>query len=135
MDRPAPRPSKLRSLIFYDAQQSKNPVTQISTVTSTAGPATIPVTAADARDRFCYDEWCKGTVWREIREAVAEHPEWEPFFTDNGVKDAAKHYARKNKLPMPGSRPRRAPIRKYEVKTSYFSAIFPEKLSRYLCEW
>ena len=62
----------------------------------TETPMAAIITANDARGRFAYEEWFKGTAWNKIRDEINREPDWVSIWTDNGVKDAAKRYAKKN---------------------------------------
>jgi len=61
--------------------------------------AARPVSENSARDRFCYDEWCKGTNCKAIKAAVNVHPAWDPLETIGGIKTAASRYADRMDLP------------------------------------
>lgn len=64
-----------------------------------------PQDLAEARNCWVYYEALRGTTWKAIRDGVAGNTKWEPFETDNGVKDAARRYAEKHRLsPIPERR-------------------------------
>ena len=47
----------------------------------------------------------KGDAFKSIRiDLKANHPEWEPIETDNGVKKAGERYAKRHDLPEPAKR-------------------------------
>ncbi len=74
--------------------------------TKTTTPDVPPLeTAADKRNKWLYEQCCKGTPYVEIRLKLKKKPaSWERLDTDQGVKDAARRYAEKNNLPLPASR-------------------------------
>jgi hypothetical protein len=57
----------------------------------------------NARDKYCYDRMTKGDTLAKIKEAVNRRKKWEPLYTEPGVSQAAKRYAKKHgkKWPIP----------------------------------
>jgi hypothetical protein len=63
--------------------------------------------ATEARDKWIYEQAMKGRAWASIMRSLDDKPKtWERLSTENGVKDAAKRYAKRHSLPMP--QPRKA---------------------------
>jgi len=62
-------------------------------------------TANDTRDEWLYDLAMKTVAWGTIRMRLAKKPKsWERIDSDNGVKKAARAYARRHGLPIPPTR-------------------------------
>jgi hypothetical protein len=77
----------------------------------------LPLSITDERNKFCYDERIKGTVYKEIVAAVKRKTEWEPLSTNNSVKRAAESWiksqnARGHMLPKIPARQAGTPKRK-----------------------
>jgi hypothetical protein len=70
--------------------------------------------ATEARDRFIYDEWCKGTATKVIMAGVNRMPGWGHIENRQGIRPAAKRYAERHDLPPP---PARKPGRPRSPKT------------------
>jgi hypothetical protein len=59
----------------------------------------------EARDKYIYEECCKGVRHRIIRSHVNSHEGWEPLGSDTAIKDAAGRYVgRHPELPYPPPR-------------------------------
>ena len=58
----------------------------------------------DSRDKWIYEQAVKLVAWDTIRLQLAKKKKWEGIETPNGVKDAAKRYARRKGLPQPPPR-------------------------------
>jgi hypothetical protein len=58
----------------------------------------------DDRDKWIYEQAMNGREWDRIRSHLDKHQEWEPIGTVNGVKDAARRYARRHGKPVPPRR-------------------------------
>ena len=74
--------------------------------------AAAVVSHHDDRDKCIYEQAMQGTEWDLIRIRLHKHPEWEPIGTINGIKDAARRYARRHGLPVPPRRKRGRPAGK-----------------------
>ena len=60
------------------------------------------VSANDDRDKWIYGQATKGRTWASIMRALNKKPAtWERIGTENGIKDAAKRYAKRHNLPAP----------------------------------
>jgi hypothetical protein len=64
--------------------------------------------ATGARDKFIYDESCKGTPWPMIQAKVNAKSEWDAIYSRQGIDSAAKRYAKRLGLPAPPP-PNRSP--------------------------
>jgi hypothetical protein len=73
------------------------------------GPKYIRDAMTEARDKFIYDEWCKGTTAKAIQAQVNGNDAWEAIHSRQGIKQAAERYARRRGLPAP---PQRKPGRR-----------------------
>lgn len=66
---------------------------------------TLTINRNDNRDNWIYNEAMKGTEWDSIIRKQRKKPEkWERINSVQGIKDAAKRYARRHDLPQPPSR-------------------------------
>lgn len=79
----------------------------VSGESGSARPDSIPGVMRDAeteaRDKYIYEECCKGTKHSTIQRHVKG--QWSSSsLSINGIRDAAKRYARRHKLPMPPPR-------------------------------
>jgi hypothetical protein len=66
----------------------------------------------DDRDKWIYEQAMNGREWDRIRSHLDKHEEWEPIGTVNGVKDAARRYARRHGKPVPPRRKHGCPAGK-----------------------
>src|SRR5690606_5656413 len=65
------------------------------------------LTPTEARNKFCYEEWQRGQILKEINAAVKKRPEWEPYEDDRGVRSAIKAWADPRGLPIRKGQPGR----------------------------
>ena len=63
------------------------------------------------RNKFAYDECVKDTPYKHIVAAVKAKRQWKPLRTINGVKRAARAYAKWAELPVPHARQRGRPTK------------------------
>lgn len=67
-----------------------------------------PATANDARDKWIYDQCCELIAYDTIRTRLAKKTAWELIETAQGIKAAAKRYAKSRNLPpIPSRQPGR----------------------------
>jgi hypothetical protein len=67
-------------------------------------PVNIRDAATEARDKYIYDEWQKGTTEPKIRGKVNSTQGWAKLGTKEGVKRAAQRYAKRHNLTAPTPR-------------------------------
>jgi hypothetical protein len=67
-------------------------------------PANIRDAATEARDKFIYDEWQKGTPEPQIRATVNKTAGWTKIGRKQGIKPAAARYAKRHGFPEPLTR-------------------------------
>lgn len=60
--------------------------------------------ATEARDKYIYEECCRGTTYKAIIARIKTTPDWEKILGHTGIKAAAVRYAERHKLPKPPSR-------------------------------
>ena len=61
--------------------------------------------SSDARDKWIYEECCKGTAYLTIVNKLKTKPKtWDRIDTEQGIRRAAKSYAKKHDLPPIPSR-------------------------------
>jgi hypothetical protein len=60
--------------------------------------------ATESRDELIYNELCKGTPEPKIRGQVNAHEGWGRLTTRQGIQQAAKRYAKRNRLSPPPAR-------------------------------
>jgi hypothetical protein len=68
------------------------------------GPRHVRDEATEARDRFIYDEWRKGTPEKKIRAHVNSQSGWDPIEKRQGISQAAERYAKRHRLTSPAKR-------------------------------
>ena len=58
----------------------------------------------DDRDKWIYEQAMNGMEWDRIGRHLDKHEEWEPIGTVNGVKAAARRYAKRHGKHLPPRR-------------------------------
>lgn len=54
-----------------------------------------PLTPADAKSKFCFDEWQRGQTLKEINNALKKHPDWEHFEDEKHVRGPIKAWGKR----------------------------------------
>ena len=54
-----------------------------------------------ARDKWLYDQYSKGTPLKQIVTALKDRPQWNRISSEAGIGQAAQRYAKENRLPVP----------------------------------
>jgi hypothetical protein len=68
-----------------------------------------PLSAEDACNKFCFEQWQSGRTYKEIFLSLKQYPEWKERFSGSlAIRGAIKAWAAKNGLtPRKGARGRR----------------------------
>jgi hypothetical protein len=68
----------------------------------------VKAKATEDRDKFIYEEYLNVTSLKNIIIKINKIPEWDEIKTKQGIKDAAKRYAKRHGLPPPPPRQTRS---------------------------
>jgi hypothetical protein len=58
-------------------------------------PIDPELTATEARNKFCFEQWQGGKTLKEINTSLRNDPEWEPYEDEKAVRSAINAWAKK----------------------------------------
>jgi hypothetical protein len=110
-------PDDLESLLGADSTSLvPEPASSTSEVSPNSESNSPPESArivkeknTEERDKFIYDSCCMGTKYVSIINRVSNNEDWEFIESAQGIRNAAKRYAERHGLPLPGPRKKGRP--------------------------